>query len=216
MVYSSSESDWRLQWRRPCCLFTSDWLDCDQSWANSSRLYGDRKKAAVCHAEDRSRFTDTRTANDIQQSFNILPLRAYIYSVSGTEAGRSCRIEVSVLYTMELPWNMAFSMFFSRTEYCSIIALRKQLFGFNISDMCSRSIDLSVVDYVWKRVFQHVEHSQRPLLLCTFLYTWNPISEAIYDSFNSILTLSEFRHNVGIEYFMWNPIENFIYVLDHM
>jgi len=62
-----------------------------------------------------------------------------------------------------------------------------------------------------KRVFQHVRHSQGPLLLCTFLYTWSPISEAAYDSFNRILTLSEFRQ---MEYFTWNlqiSMKNFVF-----
>ena len=73
--------------------------------------------------------------------------------------------------------------------------------------ICSRPINLSVVKDVWKTVFQHVQHSQRPLLLCTFLYTWSPISEATWARFDSILTLSEFRQNVGVEYFTLNPVE---------
>jgi len=68
------------------------------------------------------------------------------------------------------------------TEYYSIIAVFKQ-FCFNIFDcywhVCSWPIDFSVVDDVWKRVFQHVERSQGPLLLCTFRCTWSPISEGI-------------------------------------
>ena len=103
-----------------------------------------------------------------------------------------CRIDVQVLFSMEFVRNMAFSMFFGRRIIRSSLFLNSLVsISRTFTGMRSRPIQLSVVNDVCERVFQRVEHLQWPLLLCTFLYTWSPISEASWDGFNSILISSQ-------------------------
>ena len=70
--------------------------------------------------------------------------------------GRSCKIEVPVLYSMELLWKMTFSMFSGRSTVRSSLSVNNLVsISLTVTEMCSRPID-SLHMYMF---------------LCTFLYT---------------------------------------------